>query len=192
MYFKKKRSLRLYIVKRCGCNERSSLWPLAFWLVTMSIARFCWSQNVFQKKFKRSGTQSNRWCVSLSASSSASSPTTNDRFWNWSDSLGSVMQKLGQIILRSDLVSKKFLDLGNIVKTHEVRSTKLGQPWQILDLVRQSGHYNIKGWPDHTEIRSGFEKIFWPREHSHILKCEVDKVRSNLKNTGSGLTVWAQ
>jgi hypothetical protein len=85
---------------------------------------------------------------------------------------------------------KKILDLGNIVKTHEVRLTKLGQPWQILDLVQQSGHYNIKGWPDHAEIGSGFKKIFGHRllvdvRHFREIELGYSKIMSLMVKTFS-------
>ena len=63
-------------------------------------------------------------------------------------------------MLSQNMYSEKFFDLGNIFKFHYVRSTKLGRPFRTPDLVRQSGHNNIKAWPDNAEIRSSLEKIF--------------------------------
>ena len=105
-------------------------------------------------------------------------------------------------MLRSDLVSEKIFDLGNIFKFHYVRSTKLGRPCRTPDLVWQSGHNNIKVWPENAEIRSGFRKIFstlgaylnstmWGRSLSSATSVFVQKKNFSDKNINS-LNFWAR
>jgi hypothetical protein len=104
-------------------------------------------------------------------------------------------------MLRQNMSSEKFFNFGNMFKFHYVRLTKLGRPCRTPDLVWQSGHNNIKAWPENAEIRSGFRKkiltsgtylnsTMWGRSSS-ATSVFVQKKYISDKNVNS-LNFWAR